>query len=78
MKAGIDRSLLKPLQRREPICKYNYIGSTIKQPVPGRTRPSCTTWTGILTPLFISKTLINQADFLPVYRVNQAQHPPIS
>jgi hypothetical protein len=39
IKAGIDRSLLNPLQKREPICKSHFVGSTIKQPVPDPDAP---------------------------------------
>lgn len=39
MKAKIDRSLLKPLQSSEPICKSHFIGSTTKQPVPDPDAP---------------------------------------
>ena len=48
MKAGIDRSLLKPLQAGEPICRSHFIGALAKHPVPDRTPPFFITW--IATP----------------------------
>lgn len=39
MKAGINRSLSKPLEKSEPICTSHFVGSTIKQPVPDPDAP---------------------------------------
>jgi hypothetical protein len=39
VKAGIDRSVMKPLQRGEPICKFHFVGSTTKQPIPDPDAP---------------------------------------
>ena len=38
-RAGIDRSLMKPLQRGEPVCKSHFVGSLIKEPVPDPDAP---------------------------------------
>ena len=39
VKAGIDRSILNPLQGGQPFCQSHFVGAVIKQPVPDPDAP---------------------------------------